>query len=640
MRYGNLVTQIHSDLSGTRNDGVRNNPLPLTMSGPSVKDHIAIGKETFVVLAISDDDMLVRSIFDEKRMLHITKEGFNELKSISLINPIKRNFAPKSISILNTQLRDKEKRMRAYCEKLDKEPFPCAKGVRERVIQNVATEIGDPHPISPSTISKWHAIWRHDRSMIDYLYRCTKARKGARLNGEVEQLITKCIDEFYAKKNMPSKKLAYKKLVAQFASNGMAEMTPSESTFRRRIERHDHIKIIKGRKGRDAARAEKRTDIKPIEARYPCDIVHADGFHVQARIECEGGYIAESAIIIVILDVFSRAVMGWSVSFGNKDLTASETSALVMQAFIHAVIPKGNADFPMFGAFREVVYDNGSAFISDETTNLLHAISASSSPHSTKSPWKKGIVERFGLTLRSSFLCDVSSYMGKRSSGSTLSNKDYPTVTKAKFMERLAEFFIYDYNRSPHEGLKGLSPILKWHEGLHDACFEPVCPMAPESLMLFRGIRTTRLPSDRSTITLNNQHFNSYELSEVISSSRLHFTKPRSKFSIEILYNPFDASAITVIHPETGELIDVPNREDVAPMTSFDELNHARSENHKAAVAGAKRSRNQGLIRREAKRSVLCSETFPDDEGDVDGRPSYYEEQIFARANNGFTDEE
>jgi putative transposase len=156
--------------------------------------------------------------------------------------------------------------------------------------------------------------------------------------------------------------------------------------------------------------------------------------------------------LTVVLDAFSRRVMGWTVS-----LQPNEGIVLVVlrQAFSgeYGCVPD------------RMVWDNGAEFLANGVTQAATALTFEAHPIAPYSPWQNGKVERFFGTLNTKFLARQPFYRrGPRGHNRKLYGPQDGPLTVEEFTRRLAEW-IDEYNREHHHNaLDSKTPDEAWRE--------------------------------------------------------------------------------------------------------------------------------------------------------------------------------
>ena len=166
--------------------------------------------------------------------------------------------------------------------------------------------------------------------------------------------------------------------------------------------------------------------------------------------------------ITAIIDRATRAILGVHISY-------EASYASVQRAIAHALWPKDLRDFDditntwdCHGLWDILFTDNGKEFRGDSLKATANILDFSIIFLPVKSPWLKGVIERFWQTLN----IQVFSH----EEGSTLAtSKDHydprksTTMTMEELRKLVLQWIVDDYHQAEHHTLK-CSPQQRWHE--------------------------------------------------------------------------------------------------------------------------------------------------------------------------------
>ena len=232
-----------------------------------------------------------------------------------------------------------------------------------------------------------------------------------------------------------------------------------------------------------------------------------------------------------------------------------------------------------------VIMDSGPGYKSEMTQKFVGQNSDGFDTTATYMGRAKPFVERFIGTMRTSFfdLCD--GYLGKRDPKKYNKEtvKANAKLTVGQFRKMLYDFIVNDYHHTEHSGLGGQTPYQAWMERIKYRA--PIFPEHIDDISRLRGLRLRdRALQNHGGVFVNYQHFASKELQRLYLRLARTAKKRRSKahetqvpdIVVDVLVDPLNAQAITVIVPDTGELLEVPNSDPKVPAVSFAELNAGR----------------------------------------------------------------
>jgi hypothetical protein len=249
----------------------------------------------------------------------------------------------------------------------------------------------------------------------------------------------------------------------------------------------DTQKAADARFGKHAARRWRRTGHGPstMKATRPFERIEFDGHRIDLSCillipHILGGYVTrhlERLWLLVIIDVFTRAILGYYVSL-NFEYTADDVLLCVKHALtpwtpktitIPGLSYATEAGFPSaienlaWVAFEEFSYDNAKANLAQKVLNkITTATGGSINPGPVESPERRPIIERFFETLEEAGYHRVPSTTGSSPNDPRRRN---PRKAAEAFeitsdhVREIAELVITRYNATPHSGLGNKSPL-------------------------------------------------------------------------------------------------------------------------------------------------------------------------------------
>ncbi len=545
------------------------NTIPTLKVGESV---IWNGREG--TIRLYDDDLSVIKFTDGLTQILPRNAIRQALAAQELVISV-----PQSVTTLLTDAPESEVnealRIDAYCRELDKQRFPNSDISREEVIFTISEEIGDTAPPGKSTISRWYQRWlKNNRNPYSHLKRLKTHTANRRTSDEVVDLMKQVIEDVYMQRHKPTKKATYAEFVKQFHIHGYDCKCPSERTFRRVLDDYNKIDIIEGREGRSAARAAERRVKSRFDISFPLERVELDSAHINLPLNDDNGNYVGLVTIHLVIDCFSRAILGYALHFGDR----KETSGAIIHAIRYALSVKKDPDYPMHGRPFEIVHDGGPAYIDLRSQSFFAALGSVLTTTPNKAGWKKPFVERFIRTLREDFLTQVPGYLGKREAdGYSDDNlKDSAKLSVTEFRNRLHDYIVNVYHNQPHKGLKNSTPKRVWEEAIKYS--PPIMPSNPDDLRMLRGMRVTRTLYRHSGVTCAYEDFHSHELEMMYDECAID-AGVKKGIKVDILFDPLDATAVSVVHPKSAKLIEAVNVDLSHHDMSFAELNALRKAN-------------------------------------------------------------
>ena len=446
-------------------------------------------------------------------------------------------------------------RLEKYCIELSSEKRPCAKGVRERVISKVAADIGDANPPSKSKIHKIYRRWIDSgKNMPNVLFGKQRHRRPV-IPDEIFNLMDEVIQSVYLRKSRCTIYKAYIEFTRAYFNRQYLGPCPSLSSFERRIQKLDRLTAIRKRFGESAAREEGRSATAKTKLRHILELVSMDAAHFNYGLKNMLGQYVGMPSIYFVMDDYSRAVLGYGIHIGKH----SESSGCVIHTLRYAISKKHDPLYPFFGLPCTVVVDQGVAYVSEDAVRFFGGLQVNIAKTATRMGWGKPMIESFIGTCRTRFFSGFDGYLGKRDrrfqSDETVKQAAVHTV--AEFRQAFSEFII-DYHNTPHSGLNGKTPAQVWAESAKS--YPPIILEDIPYTQLLRGMREEKQLKHATGITCDYQAFNSDELQRLYHDLEPS-KKPggRSDIKVTIYRDPLDASAISVVNPQTHRLFEVPN---------------------------------------------------------------------------------
>lgn len=361
------------------------------------------------------------------------------------------------------------------------------------------------------------------------------AKGTRRLPLETEGVIAQAIEATFLRRERPT----LEKLLREIRTTCQeADLKPpSRKAISARIATISPKEIVKRRDGSEAARARFALVRSGLRPRAPLDIVQVDHTKVDIQLVDD---LARAPLgrpwLTVLLDVHSRSVLGFTVSFD------APSAAGVALAIAQGVLPKRawleerglTLAWPMQGVPRILHLDNGQEFHS-------HALKRGCQQHGIHIDYRPPATPRFGghiERLMGTLMTRVHALPGTTASN-VVARGDYPSEAKAiltlrEFERILALEVLGPYHHDIHSAL-GKSPAAAWAAGIA-AAGPPRLPADPEAFVLdflpFKD-RVVR----REGVRLFNIHYFDGALAPLLDSSDRKY---------RVKYDPRDMSSVFV----------------------------------------------------------------------------------------------
>lgn len=446
----------------------------------------------------------------------------------------------------------------------------------------------------------------------------------SRLPDAVELVILECIVEKYLVRK--DEKENSKNKVADIIIARLKELKacdpnkysviPSKATIYNRFDAMEPLVASEKQLSKQEQKRLRRKLKGELVGNYPLERVEMDAIYVAiGLLDDDGKTFLGSAVIMVAIDTFTRAVVGYSLNVG-KDV--SESADLAVECIKNAVCEKENPNWPMFGVMTKIMHDASTSI----TSNLFKrtAFDLGAHPVTVRSyePWAKPFIERFFLTLRIEFLSELPGYLGSKlfrgtrhlNPEDTLEN--HATLTVSQFKEKFEEFITDYYHESGHAGLNYRSPNDVWNNQIANK-FVPSLPNISNDMDSYRGIQV----SERTLYELGYVKIEN----EIYRDDALKSLWLRGVRKVTVQYSRIEASSVVIPVTKTadqkalGKSLIIAERRDTSyqPLTSLrSSLNAAREGvNSHLEKKGKVRYTLAGGLKKVSKQSSKVDTTTP-----------------------------
>ncbi|MDO6620149.1 transposase [Shewanella sp. 6_MG-2023] len=476
---------------------------------------------------------------------------------------------------------DQIKRYDTYLNYLDKQLFHAAKDSLKLTIATCGEVLNEPLNYRPSasTLQRWYKKWRVNNRNSIYLLKSNKhdpsLHQSNRIPTQMRQLVNDIIDSEYLTLNGPNIAQCYKILTYRHHQMDLDCKMMSKSTFYREINKLDKNIVVKKREGVIAANKNRRNAKQKYQANGLFERCEMDAVHVNIYLVNEHGEIIGKPIIFLIIDVYSRCILGMHISIQGAETTYAAVSVLR-----HAILPKAAENYTYLtnkwgchGTPINLYVDSGTSFINDSMNSLLAQLKITRIAGPSRQPWKRPFIERFNSTLRNK-LKGIPGYLGKKSDGKTFdkAGKHYATLTLSEFEKIVCILINDEYHQEPHGGLNNQSPSEVWAKNI------AFCPaIVPPNVSIFdMYLRHQALGKIQQTkgVQYKKQFFNSDELRQLYCSLQI---KNLHKDKVIFYVDELDASDIVVINPLNNSPLFVQNTCVSSHMKTFEQLKATES---------------------------------------------------------------
>jgi putative transposase len=268
-----------------------------------------------------------------------------------------------------------------------------------------------------------------------------------------------------------------------------------------------------------------------------------------------GVWEARQVYLTAVLDVYSRAVMGYVLSTKVPD---AWTTALALRA---AILPEQDPQRPMCGLCGTLVPDHAKEFMAGDTRRLTNALGIHLEPTPPYYPNMKAQIERFFGTLHA-FLSALVGYMPADGRSRGAAAKLIPALLTLPQLRAEIAGFLAEYHARPHAGIGDEAPAARWERTAH-----PALPASEEDLnvLLLKDdtVRTVTKGGIRFTMKIRVVVPCDADVTgdgeERVEVRRGRYWAPELmdywQEEVRVRYNPEDPESVLVYHGTTGELL-------------------------------------------------------------------------------------
>lgn len=428
------------------------------------------------------------------------------------------------------------------------------------LIKAAAAAIGDDAPPSVTSIYRWfRKYWASNdpRALIPRLD--LRGPRGSRQGERLLQLLADAMEDAYKASPQATGQTIYTRLLAKIeiengrTLGGQLLKPPSVRTLYRMLEKANAYETSRLRDGKAAADKRFRvvkagTKTQHILERVEIDHTPLDLF----LIDEEKGLPSGRPTLTVVIDHFSRMLLGYYLSFGDP------SAAAVMGALRHAILPKTPAveaipglktenPWPCYGRPDVMVLDNGLEFHGDALTSVAFDLGVRLQYCPKHQPQFKGTVERYLKTINYFFCHQLpgTSFSRLHERGDYDPQK-HALLTLGEFKQLFEKWVVDVYAQTLHRGI-GTTPWAKWHEGLQRR--EPELPDDLRALQRRIGLVAER-SLRKDGIVLRGNRYNSDALGVILRAYGVGV-------QVRVLYDSEDLGEIQVWGPDAPEPVAV-----------------------------------------------------------------------------------
>jgi len=528
----------------------------------------------------------VTLVFESKELQPLILSNFEMEQSFgtTLFFVDDRQPGPHSGGILTPSEIIEQQRINAYIKNLNglmgrKKGGVGGVKVRTKCIELTSNQLNDPNPPSITLLGDWAMAERNLVGGAKQLKPSgVKHKRKSKFSEKVKELALQVADEYFFQPIGQSMQYTYDKFVP--IAKTKFDDWPSRETFNSWLKSIISPKeLFKKKYSKTEIKKLLRNAVKKFLTKRPLERVEADGVYLQIGVVDEEGNYLGAVTVVFFLDVHTRCVLGYEMQLGS-----GEPSSTIISAIRHSLCTKpegsyhslyGNRWF-CFGVPEVLIFDGGPGFCSLETHGYVYSYCGTFiETVASNSPWLKPFIERFNLTVRSSFARSVPGYVSTQGDQKKLEHniKAQATLTIDALRRALESWIVDEYHHTPHSGLKGMTPAEKWQEAL-DRNWVPEEPIDMVNVMLPAGnISSRKISGDvcHLGVVINKIRYNDEE--GRLKDIGLALLQQGLDPIVSCRYSDTDVYTITVIDPFTEQAFEVTTtHSDITPGMTLAEF--------------------------------------------------------------------
>ena len=483
---------------------------------------------------------------------------------LGALNKQKKHSAPSFEMLTDKQKALAKKRYDIIRPLLDKNSNDLQKTIVEKLVAEYA--------ISKRTLHTWLQRF-NDSGKISSLAdkRNSRGSRKFQLNKQQLAVIEKVAREHYE----TPQKLRVQRTIerVRMECQSLKIRLPSESTIRRHIAMRNPLKAAELREGRKTAHDRYGAIYGKFPgAEYPLAVVQMD--HTRLNIELvddEERLPIGRPNITLAIDVFSRAILGFFVSFENSSLL---TTGLCLE---HVMFPKDewldtsstSIIAGHFGASQTCLHvDNALEFRSNGLKDFCDEYDVRLEYRPVKTPHYGGHVERVFRTIAEQIhTLPGTTFSNIKQKGEYASAKK-AVVTLSAFQKWLGEYITGVYLKKIHSGI-AMTPLDKWTQGIRGTKEQPgvgVPPIIAER----EDACTLLLPTYERSIQRDGIRLDHIQyFSPALHVLFIEALTQKKYLKVKIKRDPRDISSIKVLDEFRKEWLVVPYRDIRHPSISL-----------------------------------------------------------------------
>lgn len=397
--------------------------------------------------------------------IHVQTLGTNQFDWVNAgaLSAFEISPAPRAIRHSSDSQGSDEARAREWVTALKRVAGEVGRQLPDAICRSLATQF----EVSPRTVRRrWRRYLENPAVSAQLDSMPGPAPNSRRLPPVMESIIDRAIDEIYCAREQKPITAVHQR--CQELAKQASLSPPSYEAVRARILRRDPLHLAKKRLGPHEGAAVQAPATRGLRVSRPLEVVQIDHALIDLIVVSS---ITRQPIgrpwITVAIDVFSRCILGYFLSFDTPNQTS------VAHAFEHACFPKqtwlrelGVKDvrYPMYGKMESVHWDNAKTFQAKGIITQCERYNIHIQSRPVRCPHYGAYIERYiGTMMGAIHLLPGTTFSNVKARG------DYPSERKAVMsfqdLERwLALEILGKYHNTSHRGLRGQTPAKVWEQ--------------------------------------------------------------------------------------------------------------------------------------------------------------------------------
>ena len=432
----------------------------------------------------------------------------------------------------------------------------------------------------PSTLYRWLQEYRHSGQLSSLAPTKRGVRPGYyRLDPAVETILATTIEEFYLHGQKRSAQQTYHEVARRCRNAGITR--PHPNTVRNRIKALCDKEKVRRREGGKAVR-DKYTPLQGAfpGADWPLAVIQIDHTPVDLMLvdDVHRRPVGRPWVTLAI-DVFSRMVTGFSVSFDPPGALA------VGLCLAHAILPKDSwlarhdiaTPWPVWGVMGTVHADNAKEFRGKMLRMACQEYGIDLHWRPVARPHFGGHIERLLGTLNEEIHALPGSTFSNPQERGHYDSEQHAAMTLSEFERWLAILIVEIYHQRLHRELD-MTPLQKYEEGIFGTDERPGRGL-PERLLDETQLRLNFMPYAERTVQSHGIMIDEIAYYDDVLKPWIHSLDPSEtsgKRKFIVRRDPRDISRIYFYDPDLKQYFAIPYRNTAHPPMSVWELREVR----------------------------------------------------------------